>query len=473
MVKVVKFLIILMALIESLSASSSWWNSDWHYRVAITVSSAVSNQTVKFDVDFSSLGLPGELDENSIRIVKEDGTLLSQQEFTDILYGDATDDLDNDQGEVKFIVEEDGDVTCYLYYDTIDNGNKSSLGSSYVINGNFEHSDGSSPTGWTIGSSDIGSRSPNNEVHSQSAEGGSVSVRDDGGTGETKTVNNTARTGNAFHLHGYRDRQESDGKKERIWIEKRLDVPSSSSGSFVYWFRIQGWDQSTGNEQYDRFRLYVDGSIIDPNNLSINNSDVAIYSEVYGKKSSYNDFGDLGWTQASLSLSSYAGSSITIRLEQEAFSDDGYKSWQLIDDVTWSINTAITVGDQEEPSTAILSMTKSSCVIKDPINGTTLPKRIPGATIRYTVEVSNAGGEEASEVLVTDNLDGSFSKSSIENLQIQNGVCDCLGVSSTSNNGANGSSNGENPVKLDFETLAVGTESSPTTECGYFEVILQ
>ena len=46
-----------------------------------------------------------------------------------------------------------------------------------------------------------------------------------------------------------------------------------------------------------------------------------------------------------------------------------------------------------------------------------------------------------------------------------NGVCDCAGVASASNNGANGTGNGVSPVRLDYG--AVGANSK---ECGYFEV---
>lgn len=116
------------------------------------------------------------------------------------------------------------------------------------------------------------------------------------------------------------------------------------------------------------------------------------------------------------------------------------------------------------------TISKNSCVLTDPVNGMTNPKRIPGATIRYAVQVTNTGNGTGSDVLVTDALNASFNSGTIKNLQIQNGLCNCLGVSSASNNGSNGSSNGVNPVILDFGSVASGTPSSPTRECGYFEV---
>jgi len=122
-------------------------------------------------------------------------------------------------------------------------------------------------------------------------------------------------------------------------------------------------------------------------------------------------------------------------------------------------------------ATANLSLIKSSCVITDPINGTTDPKRITGATIRYTLEVQNSGIANADNVILTDTVDATFDSSSIKNLQINAGDCDCLGVTSASNNGGNGSTNGENPVKLDFGTVSGTPDSStPVVECGYFEV---
>jgi len=122
-------------------------------------------------------------------------------------------------------------------------------------------------------------------------------------------------------------------------------------------------------------------------------------------------------------------------------------------------------------ATANLSLTKSSCVITDPINGTTNPKRISGATIRYALEVQNSGAANADNVILTDTVESIFDSNTIKNLQINAGSCDCVGVASASNNGANGSANGISPVKLDFGTVA-GTPdpATPVVECGYFEV---
>lgn len=53
-------------------------------------------------------------------------------------------------------------------------------------------------------------------------------------------------------------------------------------------------------------------------------------------------------------------------------------------------------------SSATLSVTKTATVISDPINGTSNPKAIPGATMQYTITVVNSGSANATSVKVTD-----------------------------------------------------------------------
>lgn len=54
--------------------------------------------------------------------------------------------------------------------------------------------------------------------------------------------------------------------------------------------------------------------------------------------------------------------------------------------------------------TATLGVVKSAQVVSDPVNGTTNPKAIPGATVRYTITVSNTGSNAATAVTLTDNI---------------------------------------------------------------------
>jgi uncharacterized repeat protein (TIGR01451 family) len=53
-------------------------------------------------------------------------------------------------------------------------------------------------------------------------------------------------------------------------------------------------------------------------------------------------------------------------------------------------------------ASASLSVNKTSVVVEDPINGTSSPKAIPGATVRYTVTVQNSGSSDATSVVLVD-----------------------------------------------------------------------
>lgn len=56
-------------------------------------------------------------------------------------------------------------------------------------------------------------------------------------------------------------------------------------------------------------------------------------------------------------------------------------------------------------SAAILNVYKQSRIVSDPVNGTTNPKMIPGATIEYCIVVANgAGGASATSVNISDPL---------------------------------------------------------------------
>ena len=63
--------------------------------------------------------------------------------------------------------------------------------------------------------------------------------------------------------------------------------------------------------------------------------------------------------------------------------------------------------DAYRVAAAIISVSKTATVICDPFNGSTNPKNIPGAIVRWTITVSNGGTAGASATLnqVTDSLD--------------------------------------------------------------------
>lgn len=57
---------------------------------------------------------------------------------------------------------------------------------------------------------------------------------------------------------------------------------------------------------------------------------------------------------------------------------------------------------------AVISATKSSNVIADPVNGTEAPKAIPGAVVEYCIQVTNQGPSTATSVVTTDSLPANF-----------------------------------------------------------------
>ena len=60
--------------------------------------------------------------------------------------------------------------------------------------------------------------------------------------------------------------------------------------------------------------------------------------------------------------------------------------------------------DAYEILSATLAVTKSSLVISDPVNLGVNPKAIPGATVRYTITVTNTGSAAATNVVLVDDI---------------------------------------------------------------------
>ena len=109
-----------------------------------------------------------------------------------------------------------------------------------------------------------------------------------------------------------------------------------------------------------------------------------------------------------------------------------------------------------------LVVTKTSTLMSDPINGTTNPKMIPGATLRYCIEMTNlTGNPTATNVAVSDpisSLPVTFVAGSImTNGTVTNGVCNW--------NGTSGGTYASGTVSATLPTLAGGA-----TRSVYFDV---
>jgi len=122
-----------------------------------------------------------------------------------------------------------------------------------------------------------------------------------------------------------------------------------------------------------------------------------------------------------------------------------------------------------EIESAKLAITKSVEVISDPFSSSN-PKAIPGATLRYTIELSNTGRLAADSVQVIEDLtkaDDSFNENLVE---LDRATIDNLttvdATSSTSQ--ADFITNGV--LTVDYNSIPAGSVSTPTTRTITFEI---
>ena len=422
-----KYLKSLLLLILTLGTfyGYSWYDTNtanvapnWHYRVPINIpANTVINSTVKFNVDFNllltQLGVTGTFDANSPRIIRPNETLVSTQEFTDRLYNNVLDPASNAKGEIKFILEDAGAITYYLYFDTIQNGAKA-VNPQATINGNFEHSDGAAPSNWTI-SNEFANGLQNNEVYDTSygaTYSGAVTCSDQAINNLNVSPNNAgsaaSTTGRKWHLLGYRNQCEdgNGGESEKIKLHKTLQVPANNAGVLSFYFQLQAYDSIN----YDFFQLQVNNVAVDHTQLGIANTGnhLTLQTAGIGRRNQYSvSLVDAGWQQATLNLSPYANQAITISFVTNFATDNIYRSWVKLDDIEWSIATA-SLGIPEM-QLAQLSMQKNSVTLSDPVNGTASPKAIPGAMIEYTITASNNGDTAAdnNSIAIVDEIPAS------------------------------------------------------------------
>jgi hypothetical protein len=123
-------------------------------------------------------------------------------------------------------------------------------------------------------------------------------------------------------------------------------------------------------------------------------------------------------------------------------------------------------------NTPELSLGKKSCVVSDPVNNTSNPKRIPGATVLYVIDVYNDSTSTDATITVTDNLVSYLDYSTVSNVQTDINAtttpCDCSDGSHYTVGGTAGtnSNSGSDPqVKVD--SVEVGAKKHT---CVTFEV---
>jgi uncharacterized repeat protein (TIGR01451 family) len=115
-----------------------------------------------------------------------------------------------------------------------------------------------------------------------------------------------------------------------------------------------------------------------------------------------------------------------------------------------------------EVVTAMIDVTKYSCVINDGISTAGKEKRIPGATIRYALDVNNTGTAATEGAVLSDTLQGDVTY--VENSGvIKDAACNCASP-------AGSDTTDTVTVSNQNVTANFGTVDGNAHECAYFEV---
>lgn len=352
-----------------------WWDpdgvgagADWHYRVPVSLpASSALNSTAKVDIDFAALmtqlGISGIFDANSVRVVRPGGTLAAVQEYTDTVYGGASDSNAN-RGEVRWIVEDGGTQTYYVYFDITQNGAKA-VNPQVPINGNFEHSAAGTqlPAGW------LSAVKGNAAYDMQVRPAETVSVTSDGDPfNNPHSTNGNPLSGAGAYLLGARTNLEpANGDVSQVdatMLTRTIAVPATNPGSLTVHWRPEGWDSDTnGTTTFDNLHVRVitaGGAVTEIVGPATYSYSTYPFSPNYGPGQvtsanagygHYNGFDmTLGgaheqgmsvalhtepWFSRSYSLAAFAGQTVTLTIGTTHM--EVFKSWFHVDDIEWSV----------------------------------------------------------------------------------------------------------------------------------------
>ena len=113
--------------------------------------------------------------------------------------------------------------------------------------------------------------------------------------------------------------------------------------------------------------------------------------------------------------------------------------------------------------TATLSVVKSAVVVSDPVNGTTNPKAIPGAVVRYTMVVTNSGAVSATAVTLTDSIPANTTYvANSMTLKVGAAAATTLTDSSADADGASTTGSPVTSISVNAGTVAAGSSSRVT-----------
>lgn len=358
--------------------SPGWWDpdgvgsgADWHYRVPVTLpATSVVNATAKVDVDFSALmiqlGISGTFDTNSVRVVRPGGAVAAVQEYSGTIFGGVTDPVGNGRGEIRWIVEDGGAQTYYIYFDVTQNGTKSANPQS-PINGNFERSATGTqlPAGWA-------SATKSNAAYDMqvTTTGDNPVVTTDGSPlNNPFSTDGSPQTGSFAYLLGARTNNEpatGAPQPNSTVLTRTFTVPATNPGNFTINWRVEGWDA----EAYDNLTVTITGSSVTtvvgnalasyttiPNAANIGGAqarnNVAGFGHFNGFDMSTNGNHQNGmtvayraqpWWSRTVPLAAFAGQTVTLTIATN--SSEQLRTWFHIDNVEWSV-IAGTLGSAE------------------------------------------------------------------------------------------------------------------------------
>jgi uncharacterized repeat protein (TIGR01451 family) len=373
----------------------AWYDSnpvttapDWHYRVPITIPAGTyANATIKFDADFTALlaqmNVTGTFDVNSPRIVRSTGALSTIQEYTDRIYGGATDSLGNARGEVRFLLEDSAgtaSVTYYLYFDITENGAKP-VNPQTAINGNFEKgvNGTAQPVGWNApvkatAAYDASVRA----TEAPSILATPVSVEPPNPT----LTDGSPLTGDFSYLYGWRANNaqppaDTTVAAPGVTFSRTIAVPATNPGSITFRYRPEGFDSSAWDYTLIDLVGATTVEMVGPNaaasspataGYALRPYSPALGSAVLSTSSTgyraYNTFDcflnssvhtltspamvvpcrSQQWITVTQSLAAFAGQTITFRAR--SVNDRPDQTWFSLDDVEWAVTTG-TLGAPE------------------------------------------------------------------------------------------------------------------------------
>lgn len=361
---------------------------DWHYRIAVTTpATSAVNSTVVVNVDFAALfaalGVAGTFDANSPRVVRPNGTLATTQEFTDSVHAGVTDAVGNARGEIRFLAQEAGIQTYFIYFDIVENGAKP-VNPQTPINGNFERgaTGTAAPAGWTAPTK------TNAGFDAQVRPDETVSVTTNGGGASPATVltDGTPHTGQFSYLIGARSVNEPANGNPAVTFQRTIVVPASNPGDLTVRYRVEGWDSSAnGATQWDFLRIaIISGGTTEIVGPTAGNYTSFPFAPNFGTQTAtatrsgygqYNGWdtdtngnhrsgmtinrGSEPWFTRTVSLAAFAGQTVTLRFTSAHQTQ--FRTWHHIDDVEWSVVSG-TLGTPEAFGVKVLLPTAATAL---------------------------------------------------------------------------------------------------------------